>query len=122
MTALSARLAAARPEETRELLIELRKQTSSFSGDCLSDEYLEWARKKDAFWRKLDAEAYESAVLMLVPEGWRLSTLTELTNGEWTVHLNHKDDPEHKSTIVASNCATAALALALAAAVAGSVE
>lgn len=65
MTARSDKIAGARPEETRALLIELWKQTSSFSGDCLSDEYLEWSLKKDAFWRKLDAGAYLDAALVI---------------------------------------------------------
>jgi len=41
------------------------------------DEMRAWAKREGEYFRKLRAEAYESAALMLKPVGWRMAALCE---------------------------------------------
>lgn len=61
MDNLIARVEAGTAEQQRELLIEAAFEIANGW----------WSEERDAkFYAMLDAEAYESAALMLVPEGW----------------------------------------------------
>lgn len=67
--------------------------------------YHAWCVRAQAFNAMLDAKAYESAAIMLVPEERRLLCLTDLGGGQWAAKL---------WKMPACGGATAALALAAA--------
>jgi len=69
---LAARLEVASPDEQREML---EAAYAAFNGGRLFDQpatpgFRETHARWDRFRRMLDAEAFESAAMMLVPEGW----------------------------------------------------
>jgi hypothetical protein len=73
---LAARAEAADPSEQREVLnaafraIHGEKPPRVLGG---SDALTNWLLRYNPFFKMLDAEAYESAAMMLLPEGFRFS-------------------------------------------------
>lgn len=70
---LIARLEAATADQQRELLIEAFEAFHPYPGPrhyLVTEIDWSWDRMRDRFMRMLDAEAYESAALTLVPEGY----------------------------------------------------
>lgn len=51
----------------------------------VTTERLTWLFKRDPFNKMLDAEAFESAALMLLPKGWRLAAWCQ--RAPWFCHL-----------------------------------
>lgn len=87
MTDLIARLEAATADQQRELLLE--------AFDELYPQHLD-TTVRARFIIMLDAEAYESAALTLVPEGWQVDKLAQGWRcGLWGCQLVPK--PSHKT-------------------------
>jgi hypothetical protein len=102
---LISRIEAAGEGEQRELLIEaftaLFSDPLGYIGNRTDDQ------RRIAFLRRLDANAFESAAMMLVPEGWES---TVWSKGE--AYLHSPKRPEIPD--VGAFAATPALALAAA--------
>jgi hypothetical protein len=125
MTDLIQRCEQADEGMQRELLVEafvavfgeMPKQGWAFT---YRPEYVKWSRLERRFIRKLDAEAWESAARMLVPEGWSFS-LGEMmglpANRRWRCHLRDHNEPFNPATCkwVDADLATPALAIVSAA-------
>jgi len=79
---LSSRMEQASPEQQRELLEEAAK--------AIHPEPWLWAR----FLKFLDCGAYESAALMLVPEGAQLAIYTD-----WALTAGYPKNPDGSVTI-----------------------
>lgn len=113
---LIARLEAAKADQQRELLIEAFEAFHPYPGPrhyLVTEIDWSWDRMRDRFMRMLDAQAYESAALTLVPEGclWGAGN-EDCTDRPWAWCL-----PPGKSWDDADNsyAATPALALCIAA-------
>jgi hypothetical protein len=113
---LAARCEAATASEQREMLelafraIHGEKPTRVHGGCDLLDF---WLARHNPFFLMLEAKAFESAALMLVPEGW--TRLTDNTDGREIVELYTPDYDEHDwqpdIRFSAASAATPALAL-----------
>ena len=87
--------AAATADQQRELLLEAFDALHPYPGP---EHYLKggideidwtWDRLRQRFLAMLDAEAYESAALTLVPEGWRMAALCQ--RDPWFCRLETDD-------------------------------
>jgi hypothetical protein len=95
---LAARAEAADPSEQREVLnaafraIHGEKPPRVLGG---SDALTSWLYRYNPFFKMLDAEAYESAAMMLVPEGWSVFLL-RLPEGRGEASLLEFGEPDEK--------------------------
>lgn len=105
---LAARCESAAEAEQRELLDEAWDAVAPmFPRDLLAD-------RAARFGRMFDAEAYESAALMLVPEGW--AWMAGCAAGEtFFATLSPTDESGIEADMIDTNAATPALALCAAA-------
>lgn len=71
MTDLATKIEAAQPGQERELLLELLGVIQPKTPRHHDDTHWEWWEFDARFRKMLDAEAWLSAVEMLVPEGWQ---------------------------------------------------
>lgn len=112
---LIARLEAATADEQRELLLEAFEAIHPYPGP---DHYLKpdidwtWDRLRERFVKMLDAEAYESAALTLVPEGWNWAVWMR---HDWRKHSAQVWHRERESSTKHGDAATPALAIVIAA-------
>ena len=108
---LTTRLAQA-DKPTRELLEEAWGSCPVCSGDCGSANPPVMFCPTSRFLQLLDAEAWTSAVEMLVPEAseWELTTMYGIARA--TVDLNH--GPDSGPSYGENACGSPALALAIA--------
>lgn len=123
MDKLSDRLEQAEAGEQRELLLEAFAAAfpKPFRGHYEPlPEHSEWVGRRLVFIRKLDAEAFESAALSLVPEGWRLGNLAtdDPKDGGSTAHLvrigaGYGANPDDRRWATATTPALAICAAAL---------
>ncbi len=82
LTDLAARAEAAGPEMQRELLVEAWLALNpEHPSEGVSRARAEWYVRQARFIKMLDAEAYESAALMLMPEGWNFILASTFDNG-----------------------------------------
>lgn len=89
MTDLIQRCEQADEGMQRELLVEafvavfgeMPKQGWAFT---YKPEYVQWARLERSFLRKINAEAFVDAALMLVPEGW--TWCVDEGPSQWIIH------------------------------------
>jgi hypothetical protein len=109
---LAARAEAADPSEQREVLnaafraIHGEKPTRVLGG---SDALTNWLLRYNPFFKMLDAEAYESAALTLVPEGW--AVLLAFSEQRAVCDVHSKPLGQHGTWPGHANAATPALAL-----------
>jgi len=106
LEALAVRVEAAGPHEQHAVLIEAYQGLHGIYPDA-SD----WTQPHEAkrFRRMLDAEAFESAAMSLVPEGWYIRSLSEWTDrSRACVELSPANRFIHS---IESRAATPALAL-----------
>lgn len=106
--ALAARAEGAEAEEQREMIlrawaavnpapsIRVNRQPDGtpWPGDGIGPytiDYTAWSARRRKLSAMLDAGAYESAAIMLIPEGWRLSRLEEdWRTGKWHAQLSER--------------------------------
>ncbi len=99
MTAdLLARVEAAEAGEQRALLSEAFGELFPEPSADWRSNYAEereawnsWSMRRSAFRRMLDASAFESAAMMLVPEGRKVMLGEELKDVRWRATLSHYD-------------------------------
>ena len=83
---LIARFETATADQQRELLSEAWLAINGPSPGLWNDGFSEWIERKAIFDTLLDAEAYESAALTLVPADWHLSL--NGVNDSWHATIN----------------------------------
>jgi hypothetical protein len=111
---LIARLEAATADHQRELLFEAFEAVHPYPGHehYLVDEIdWTWDRLRQPFIAMLDAEAYESAALTLVPEGWNWGIFMRHDWPKQNAQVWHR---EREASTKHGEAATPALAIAAA--------
>ena len=114
MNELIARLEAATADHQRELLFEAFEAVHPYPGHehYLVDEIdWTWDRLRQPFIAMLDAEAYESAALTLVPPDWHL--ILQGVNQSWNADL--RSTPFGTGGYAGGFSSTPALAICIAA-------
>lgn len=109
MLALAERCEKAEAGEQRELLEAAHRVIfpSLRSVDHSQEECEASDLRAFRFWRMLDAEAYESAAMSLVPEGWLTRHVGQATKDSgWQVYLDNLNATRDEDVTCVSGTAT----------------